>query len=371
MKIAVIGAGPGGLFAALAARRQNISVDLFEKRQAGAGIVCGECIFDSLSIFPRPGKGLLRPIQEIIMQGRRGYNFAIGRYRPLWMMDRKTWQRDLARRARDAGAVVHENTAVRPGDLAVMRGSYDWIIDASGAPCVTSRLYSFQADYFHQFLLAYQFVLQGDFGALMPRLKFAFFEDMPARFQPAYYWVFPKDEHTANVGVVCTVNGSLPGGDPDLKNLLGDVLKRENLGDCVIAERGGGIAASQIIPRLVYDNIILAGDAAGLASPLHGGGIDLACLSGVLAVEALSGGPAKVGGYRQRLKDILRERKAVEDIVIRKMRSFSFEQFDRLLAGVTDRSLFTRIKTGLAHPDLLYATIRWFTTKKEIPPWPV
>jgi digeranylgeranylglycerophospholipid reductase len=371
MKIAVIGAGPGGLFAALAARRHNISVDVFEKRQVGAGIVCGECIFDSLKIFPRPGKGLLRPIHEIIMQGRHGYNFAIGRYRPLWMMDRKTWQRDLARQVRDAGAVVHENAAVRPGDLAQMRGSYDWIIDASGAPCVTSRLYSFQAAYFHEYLLAYQFVLGGDFSALMPRLKFAFFEDLPARLQPAYYWVFPKDAQSANVGVVCSMRGSPGGHGPDLKKLLADVLCREGLQEYGIIEKGGGVATSRIMPRLVYDNIILAGDAAGLTSPLHGGGIDLACLSGVLAVEALMGGPAQVACYKKRLEGILREKKAVEDIVIRKMRSFSFKQFDRLLAGVTAGGIFTRIKTGLAHPDLLRATIRWFGAKKKLPAWPV
>lgn len=35
MKIAIIGAGPGGLYAALAAAKQNIQVDLFEKEKSG------------------------------------------------------------------------------------------------------------------------------------------------------------------------------------------------------------------------------------------------------------------------------------------------------------------------------------------------
>ncbi|MCK7515542.1 MAG: NAD(P)/FAD-dependent oxidoreductase [Desulfobacterales bacterium] len=38
MKIAVIGAGPGGLYAALAAARENIQVDLFEKEKSGRGL---------------------------------------------------------------------------------------------------------------------------------------------------------------------------------------------------------------------------------------------------------------------------------------------------------------------------------------------
>ena len=53
------------------------------------------------------------------------------------------------------------------------------------------------------------------------------------------------------------------------------------------------------------------------------------------------------------------------------MRKLSFDQFDALLRGVTAKSKFTRLKTGLCHPDMLYTTLKWFKTKKEIPDWPV
>jgi flavin-dependent dehydrogenase len=43
MKLAIIGAGPGGLYAALAAAGQGLQVDLWEKGRVGEGIVCGEC----------------------------------------------------------------------------------------------------------------------------------------------------------------------------------------------------------------------------------------------------------------------------------------------------------------------------------------
>ena len=194
MKIAVIGAGPGGLFAALAAAGQNIEVDLFEKRRVGDGIVCGECIFDSLNIMPRPGRGLLRPVEELVVQGRGLYTFALSKYRPLWMLDRKTWQRDLAKQATARGVRLHENEKIGPDRLTRMKKEFDWVLDASGAPSVTSRLHGFTDEYFREYLLAYQVVLGGDFSALMPRIKFAFFARLPAEFQPAYYWVFPKDE---------------------------------------------------------------------------------------------------------------------------------------------------------------------------------
>jgi digeranylgeranylglycerophospholipid reductase len=163
MKIAILGAGPGGLYAALSAARKNMKAELFEKRKVGEGIVCGECIFDSLKILNRPGKGLLRPVDEVVLQGRRPYTFPLGRYRPLWMMDRRTWQKNLAAEARALGVEIFEHSKVTPGRLRRMQKEYDWILDASGAPSVTSRLHAFTADYFREYLLAYQFVVRSDF----------------------------------------------------------------------------------------------------------------------------------------------------------------------------------------------------------------
>jgi hypothetical protein len=58
-------------------------------------------------------------------------------------------------------------------------------------------------------------------------------------------------------------------------------------------------------------------------------------------------------------------------VTIRKMREMSFDQFDTLLRGVTSKSKFVRLKTGLRHLDMLRTTLKWFGTKKEIPDWPV
>jgi digeranylgeranylglycerophospholipid reductase len=252
-----------------------------------------------------------------------------------------------------------------------MQKEYDWILDASGAPSVTSRLYQFSVEYFREYLLAHQLVLASDFSELWPRIKVSFFPNLPTEFQPAYYWVFPKDERRANVGVVCTVRGALNKDRLDLKRLLADALRAEDLSDAVVLERGGGIGPTRMLPRLVYDNIILIGDAAGLTSALHGGGIDMACLSGVLAVTAVRAGQKGVNGYAAKLQDYLRERNALEAVTIRKMRQLSFEGFDRLLRGVTAKSKRTRLMTGLCHPDMFYTTLKWFGTKKETPVWPV
>jgi digeranylgeranylglycerophospholipid reductase len=371
MKIAIIGAGPGGLYAALAAARKNIGVDLFEKRKVGEGIVCGECIFDSLGIMARPGRGLLHPVEELVLKGRRQYRFPLGRHKPLWMLDRRVWQQDLACQARELGVRLHEQVRVTGADLARMKKSYDWILDASGAPSVASRLYGFAGEYMQECLAAHQVRLAGDFSALLPGIKIMFFPDIPAHYQPGYAWVFPRNAGSANVGVGCTVRCARDAGSPDLKKRLADVLRSEGLADSAVLERGGGISPARMLSRLVYDNVLLVGDAAGFTSALHGGGIDTACLSGVLAVQAVSEGPAGAARYAGKLRRYTREKNALEKVTIGKMRTLNFDQFDRLLDGVTSESRSVRLWTALRNPVMFWTTIRWFGTKKKVPDWPV
>ncbi len=367
MRIAIIGAGPAGLYAALAAAERGLRTDLFEKRAVGEGIVCGECIFDSLGIMSRPGRGLLHPVEEVVLTARERHTLAIGRYRKLWMMDRERWQEGLAEAAAARGVRLEAETKIDPGRLLQMQGEYDGIVDASGAPSVTSRAYGFSGRYLEDGLAAYQAVLRGDFSAVWPRIAVRFLPDLPPERRPGYAWIFPKDARRANCGVICTRRGSRRGGDPALKMLLADFLKSEGLAGAEILKTGGGLVPGRILPRLVYDRILLAGDAAGLTSPLHGGGIDLACLSGVLAVEALADGAPGIERYRPRLMGYIRHKLAVEALAIRKMRALDFDAFDALLGGVASQSNLRRARTALRHPALAFVTLRWLLHRETAP----
>jgi len=175
----------------------------------------------------------------------------------------------------------------------------------------------------------------------------------------------------ANVGVVCTARGKLNKNRLDLRKLLADALCAEGLSNAAVLARGSGMAATRMLPRLVYGNILLIGDAAGLTSALHGGGIDMACLSGALAVSAVTESRQGVNAYKKKLAQYLREKNALEKVTIRKMRILNFDQFDNLLDGVTARGKIRRLKTALLNPDMFYATLKWFGTKKSSPDWPV
>jgi digeranylgeranylglycerophospholipid reductase len=362
LRLAIIGGGPGGLYGAIAAARQGIDVILFERGGIGDHIVCGECIFDSLGLLEKPQAGLLYKVETILLEAQGLYRLAIRDYRNLWMMDRRAWQCHLASEAEALGVVIRSGEKISDHNLTEIKNNYDWVLDASGAPSVTSRVYGFSKEYQRECLLAYQYVLEGDFSSLHHTIKAEFISHVKPEYLPGYYWIFPKDKHTANVGVVYA-GGSNRKFSLDIKGLLHDVIERESLGKATVLRKGGGMIPACILPDLVHENIILVGDAAGLTSPLHGGGIDLACISGVLAVEAIMKGKQFVAKYRDNLLALMKDKIAVETLIIKKMRRLSFRDFDDLLHAAAVRKPWIRMKTGFRHPDLLIAAWRWLRKK--------
>ena len=363
--LAVIGAGPGGLHAAIAAARRGMKVVLFEKGDVGDRIVCGECIFDSLGMLPPPGAGRLYDVRTILFSARGTYRLPIKNYLRLWMVDRRTWQRQLAAQAAALRVDVRCGEKITPAGVGELVSRYDWVIDASGAPSVTSRAYGFNGEYRRRPLLAYQYTVAGDFSALFSAatIKVGFLSWAPAECLPGYYWIFPKSAGVANVGVVFTRGGE-DGFPLDLKGLLTKIMGRESLRPERVLRKGGGLIPTHMLPRLVYGRIVLVGDAAGLTSPLHGGGIDLARISGIRAVEALSKGKQGVGAYRRELLSLIKHKLVLEEMLIAKMKTLSFTDFDDLLHAAAVRRAGIRTKVGLRHPGLLAAAWRWLKARR-------
>jgi digeranylgeranylglycerophospholipid reductase len=127
--------------------------------------------------------------------------------------------------------------------------------------------------------------LEGDFSHLGPNILVG----LSANYL-GYYWIFPTgcpgNWQSANVGV-----GFFPKTGKRRPNLLEElnlVIEKEKLNNYKIIKKCGGLIPVSILEQLVWDNIILIGDAAGLASSLHGGGIDTAVYSGRLAAQCIS-----------------------------------------------------------------------------------
>jgi len=117
-----------------------------------------------------------------------------------------------------------------------------------------------------------------------------------------YYWVFPKGPSIASVGIG-RYNMHKKGRGLHLKRELDRILKKEGLDGYRILEKVSGFCPSNGVDKLIWGNILLVGDVAVLSSPLHGAGLDMACISGRMAAEVIASN--QIHHYPARLWEIV------------------------------------------------------------------
>ncbi|HHV35726.1 MAG TPA: NAD(P)/FAD-dependent oxidoreductase [Syntrophomonadaceae bacterium] len=283
-RICVIGGGPAGLAAAVEAARLGMDIDVFERSEIGKHIRCAEGFYDSMHLVNKPEVGVRYKVDEALLKVRKEYQVDCRRIN-LWMIDRAKWQKYFAKRAKAAGARIFENARVTSGDLQGLEAEYDWVIDASGIPSITSVRYGFRNYYRRNGAVTVQYVLEGDFSGQGERLKF-----LPFPHYKGYFWVFPKSSTIANVGFGYFDPESKERGLPGrlLWERLDQLMVQEKVAGKII-RRTGGIVPIRMREQLQYGKVLLVGDAAGCASPLHGGGIDTALITGRQAVRWIAG----------------------------------------------------------------------------------
>lgn len=277
MKVAIIGGGPAGLTAAIEGAHAGLRIDLYEQYKIGENIRCAEGFFDTLNILGEPDYGVRFKVKQLDFKIKNTYSFDSDEHINLWMIDRSEWQRGLAEEAQNLGVVIHENSPISKERLKELSVSYDYVIDCSGAPSVTSKLFGFNQFYKENSGLTVQYTLLGDFSAYEGKIFSALIHK-----GEGYYWIFPKSKTEANVGLILF--------DKTVGNLwekLDEIIELEGLSMYEKTKKLGGICPVVRPEKLVYDNIIMTGDAAGLISALHGGGIDNACISGKIAIKCI------------------------------------------------------------------------------------
>lgn len=321
-KVAIIGGGPAGLTAAIEGAKKGFQVDLFERYKVGDDIRCAEGFFDTLNLLGEPKYGVRFKVDQLELEIKHSYTFPLDEKVNIWMIDRSEWQRGLAEEAKSLGVNVIENSPISKEKYEEIRKDYDWVIDSTGAPSVTSRVYGFSTFYKENAGITAQYTLHGDFSSWVGRLKAAL-EDH----YDGYYWIFPKSEQEANVGIIFFTENDL---NPWQE--LERILEKEGLSDYERTRKLGGICPVVRPKKLVYDNVLLTGDAAGLVSALHGGGIDCACISGKIAIECME--ENKVDEYEKRIDEVLGGRlkgeKRLANLVWKLNRSIT----DRLVKAV-------------------------------------
>jgi len=335
-KLLVVGAGPAGLYAASEAAKSGFNVTLCEKGKIGENIRCAEGFFDTLKVLGKPEFGVHFKVENLIIKVISTYKLNANQLN-LWMIDRATWQKKLAEQAENLGVKIREKSQISPKDLIKLKKEYDYIIDASGAPSVTSRLNGFSNFYKQHSGKTVQYTMEGDFSHIGNSLKVGLMPDFWG-----YYWIFPKTSNLANVGV-----GNFCSKEKDrLWDRLDKVIKEEGLSGYKILKKIGGICPTAIPTSLVYDNILLVGDAAGLTSPLHGGGIDMAIVSAKEAVKSIL---SDWTNYEQNLKSIIENKLKFEGLLVKVWRERNLDEMDKLISSIDKYKIYHL----LANPKLI------------------
>lgn len=284
-KIAIIGAGPAGLSSAinLAESDKSFEIHLFEKDRVGDNIICAEGFFDFFNTINLELPEKMK-VSKIILSHNSKTEITLPRNSNIFTFDRKIWQKNLAEKALSSGVKIFENTKIKKEELKKLCKEYNYVLDCSGFYGVSHYLFP-ERDikrYRKGLVPAIQYELQGDFSLFNEKIYTKIFDN-----PPGYFWLFPK-----------IVDGKVLKANAGLGILL---KKRENvkikdklekiINDELSHYKKIRYSASPIPTKRLKtyrkNNIILLGDALGLCSPLHGGGIDSAYLSGYYVAKSI------------------------------------------------------------------------------------
>jgi geranylgeranyl reductase family protein len=289
--VAVIGAGPAGAMAALAAASQREHVVILERFRIPRYKTCaGGLIGASMNALPA---GFAPPVQAAATSFTFSLRGSSERTKessvPLVnLVHRDEFDALLVDAAVAAGAVVHDNTIVthlaaeddamrittrNRGDMRARV-----VVGADGSAGRSAAYVGVVLDQVDLGLEVELVTPGGQSGDWANRLLIDW-GTMPG----AYAWVFPKGG-TLSVGVIAER------GNPDLtRSYLNDFLARLDLDRQEAVVSSGHLTRCRTRDSPLYrDRVLVAGDAAGLLEPWTREGISFALRSGTIAGRANS-----------------------------------------------------------------------------------
>jgi len=295
VEVAVVGAGPAGLLAALEAAKKGVDVTVFEEHSTigepnhCAGILSVEGL-DRLGVEPSPDF-----VQHEITGGRiyspGGTAIEVpGRRTRAYVVDRAAFDRRLAGIAEDKGVRIETGRRVRELVTAVgcvigvegrgWSAGAEVVIDAEGAGTALAR----KAGYAPQkagILAGVNVDVSEDLEPNMVEVW------LGSGLAPGLFaWVIPLGKGAARCGLACSA------GDPFERLKL---FLRSRLGEVRCSQpRRGVVLTDGPARRTYFDGLLLVGDAAGQTKPTTGGGVILGGLcareAGRTAAEAVEAG---------------------------------------------------------------------------------
>ena len=282
--ILVVGAGPAGAAAALAAAERNTRVLMVERRKdIGSPVQCAEYI-------PAMLLGRLKLDKSFISQPIRAMKThvpgepAVETRAPGFTIHRDRFDQAMARAAENAGAELMVSTrAVRRIDrqtvLLKQKDGRELLVRAKivlGADGPRSTVGRWVGAVNNDLLAGVQATIP--LASPMDVTEVYFHPEIFA----GYGWLFPKRE-VANVGIGLKIRPGNPARTRDvLERLVSRLTAAGKLNGRPVKYAAGWIPAGPV-RRAVYGNVALAGDAAGQTHPITGAGTHSAVVCGAMA----------------------------------------------------------------------------------------
>jgi digeranylgeranylglycerophospholipid reductase len=300
--IIVVGAGPSGSTAARLAAGKGLDVLLIEKHhEIGSPVRCAEALgLESLKPYIEPDERWINSrISLFAVHGTAGYSVSVPPTEPTLVVERKIFDRELAHQAAQAGATVMAGTAavgllrdnrrisgVRTRHMGQRHDVHSTlVIAADGVESQVARWAGLNsvpplADYY----VSVEFLLSTSGGFDPSECQY----HVGASIAPGgYAWVFPKGDRKANVGLVLAADRS---AERSAMSYLEKFVEQRFPRAGILSEIAGGIPVTGALKHMVTDGLMVIGDAAHQADPLHGGGINLGMIAADLAIQV--GAPA-------------------------------------------------------------------------------
>jgi digeranylgeranylglycerophospholipid reductase len=290
--VIVIGAGPIGTTAAGILAKQGFRVLVVEEhRSIGKPMQCGGLVSPRIGQLVGFEIPILNAVKGAHVHGPEGQELQIrASHDKGIILDRTEFDRRAGKQCVEWGADLILGNRIRrlekiDGGLAVITSAgerYDtkMVIGADGPSSVTAKFANLPA--IGQMVTGYEFEAVGAPRSLDMVEVFA-----GQRFGTGFFsWIIPVSRDRVRIGV--GVHRSPESAIQALHYLLNESIYSHRFRSIQpLSMHGGGIPIG-MRPRMFADNLLVIGDAAGIAKPVSGGGIIPGIISARIAAYTVS-----------------------------------------------------------------------------------
>lgn len=306
MTIAIVGAGPSGLYSAYLLAKAGKKVEVIEEHKSiGQPVQCTGIVTSHLKDFVDVKKDfVINKISKVKVFSKTNF-LELKLKNENYILDREKFDKHLAKLAADAGAKISlGETYIGNDQKRIFTNKrvfiYDYLIGADGPLSPVAKTNSMFPERKFWYGIQARIRLKKKSREKNKEKGKEKNEENAVEFYPnigTYAWIVPESEGIARIGVCARTNA---------KGTFDNFLKAKGITKKNIINLQAGIipefSKNQIVQK---GNIFLIGDAAGHVKATTGGGI----IPGLIAARILTDCILKNKRYKNKIKGISREMK--------------------------------------------------------------